>query len=337
MSKEIVVNQPTEINSLEQMKSWLSFLETNACTSVQEAIKAQLQVIRYIQSPDLVDTTLDTIALHLRKSLKYSQSDLEKERIRESFSLMIQSYVFFMDARLQYEINDNKKEARELVCQAGESLIQSSAELALMAAKGGSSTITKAAIATTLTNNFIQDAQDNFFQKAWKWLNKRSIIEEKQEEFYATLYTIFKKLYKYHRLIGKSILICGLIERYTPDILSYSCRDEIIQIAQYESKEFEWSLLGWISLCSLIGVALSLIVALFRWPIKAIAGTNIEPWFSTQMYWTLGIFGAIIVGYILVELVYLGYCKLRSLHLRKKCEKVEAELVRIAGLFEEEL
>lgn len=250
---------------------------------------------------------------------------------------MIQSYIFFMDARLQYEINDNKKEARELVCQAGETLIQSSAELAMMTATGGSSAITKAAVATTLTNNFLQDAQDNIFQKTWKWLNKKRRIEEKQVEFFATLYTIFKKLYKYHHLIGKSILISGLIERYTPEIRSYICQNKESQIEYYESKDFEWSLLGWISLGSLIGVVLSLIVALFRWPIKAIAETNAEPWFSTQMYWTLGIFGAIIAGYILVELVYLGYCKLRSVYLQKKCEQVESELFSIASLFDEEL
>lgn len=80
MSKELSISSSKEINSLEQMNSWLSSLEAGANTSVQEAIKAQMQVISYIQSPDLVDTTLDTIILHLRKSLKYSQSDLEKEK-----------------------------------------------------------------------------------------------------------------------------------------------------------------------------------------------------------------------------------------------------------------
>lgn len=337
MSEKIVTSQLKEVNSIEQVNSWLSSLETNASASVHEAIKAQMQVIKYIKSPDLVDTTLDTIVLHLKKSLRYSQSDLEKEKIRESFSLMIQSYVFFMDARLQYEINNNKKGARDLACQAGEIFVKSATEIAKMAETGGASTITTFNVVAKLTNNFFQDTQDNFFQKTWKWLHKRSIIEAEVQEFYATLYTIFKKLYKYHRLIGKSIIINGLIERYSPEVLNYICKENLAQIEFYESKEFDWSLLGWISLGSVIGTFVSLIVALFRWPIKAIAGTNIEPWFSTQMYWTLGIFGAIIVLYVIIELIYLCYCKLRSMYLHKKCNNVEAELERIAGLFEEEL
>ena len=337
MSKELSVSSPKEINSFGQMNSWLSSLEVGASISVQEAIKAQMQVLSYIQSRVLVDTTLDTIILHLKKSLKYSQNDLEREKIRESFSLMIQSYIFFIDARLQYEINENKKEARELACQAGEIFIKSTAEIAMMAATGGASAIKTSTIVANLSNNFLKDAQDNIFQKTWKWLSKKRRIEEKQEEFFKILHTIFKKLYKYHRLIGKSILISGLIERYTPEIRSYICQKEETQIEYYESKEFEWAILGWVSLGSLIGVVISLIVALFRWPIKAIAETNNEPWFSTQMYWTLGILGGVIAAYVLGDLIYLGYCKLRSLYLRKKCEQVESELFRIASLFDEEL
>ena len=45
MSEKIVTSQLKEVNSLEQVNSWLSSLEANASASVHEAIKAQMQVI----------------------------------------------------------------------------------------------------------------------------------------------------------------------------------------------------------------------------------------------------------------------------------------------------
>ena len=87
----VMTETPKEINSLEQMGAWLASLESGASVSVQEAVKAQMQVIKFIQSPTLVDTTLDTLILSLKKSLKKASDENEKEHLRESFSLMIQN------------------------------------------------------------------------------------------------------------------------------------------------------------------------------------------------------------------------------------------------------
>lgn len=332
----VMTETPKEINSLEQMGAWLASLESGASVSVQEAVKAQMQVIKFIQSPTLVDTTLDTLILSLKKSLKKASDENEKEHLRESFSLMIQNYVFFFDARMQYAINENKEEARQIFLQAGEMLSNSVKDVALMAVSG----IKKAEVAAVAVHNLFDDNDNNnsasLFARIWKWWNKDKIIAEKREEFYVTLYNICKKLGKYQPLIGESMLINGMIERYTPAICDYvsekaleqneleDWQDQLDEIESDRQMQIEtvdllinsnsnmgvrWEILGHIGIGALIAMILSLIVGLFRWIVKVIAGTNVDGWFVTQMHWTLGLIGIAVVIFFTIEIIHIIYCR----------------------------
>ena len=86
-------NGNIEISSIEDMTCFLEELQEHASDSVESAIKAQLQVIRFIQSPTLVDTTLDTLILNLKNSLDLSESKSETIKLKSQFSLMIQNYI----------------------------------------------------------------------------------------------------------------------------------------------------------------------------------------------------------------------------------------------------
>lgn len=333
---------PKEITSLEQMESWLTSLESGAIVSVQEALKAQLQVIRFIQSPTLIDTTLDTLILGLKKSLKKAENEEQKENLRESFSLMIQNYVFFFDARMQYAINESKDEARQLFLQAGEMLSNSVKEVALMAVSGKRiSEIAK----VTVHNLF--DENDNtsaisLFNRIWKWWNKDKIIAEKREEFYVTLYNICRKLGKYQPLIGESMIINGMIERYASAIYEYYYEQTLnknkkdlligqqhihaldkkrekeindiekkrqeelnridVNIKELSTKGIRWKRLV-ITLLGVLGtVVVSLMIGLIRLIVKEINDNNTGGWFAEQMYWTLGLMGFIVIVFFVVEI-----------------------------------
>ena len=329
---------PKEITSLEQMESWLTSLEIGAKVSVQEALRAQIQVIRFIQSPTLIDTTLDTLILYLKKSLKKAENEDEKERLRESFSLMIQNYVFFLDARMQYAINESKDEARQLFLQAGEMLSNCVKEVALMAV--GGKTISE--IATVVVHNLFDESDNtsaiSLFNRFWKWWNKDKIIAEKRKEFYVTLYSICKKLGKYQPLIGESMIINGMIERYTPTIYDYACeqalaknglntskwqkrlndiererQEELVRIdaniKEYSTKGIRWKRFIFIGLGSLGTFVVSLIIGLIRLIAKDIDDNNVGGWFAEQMYWTLGIIGVVIAVFFLVEIVNIIYSR----------------------------
>lgn len=131
-SKDAIV-----IDSYDKMNTYLNDLMLTATDCVEEAIKAQLSVVRYIKSPSLVDTTLDTLLLSFKKSLKYADTPKQKDELQEKFSLMIQNYIFFFDARLQYELDCNNKEAWELFESAGEMLSESVQEISMLAITNG--------------------------------------------------------------------------------------------------------------------------------------------------------------------------------------------------------
>ena len=66
------------ISSFEDLNSYLLELQRDASYSIESAINAQLAVIQYIQTPSLVTTTLDTLILNLKKSLKSRKKNISK-------------------------------------------------------------------------------------------------------------------------------------------------------------------------------------------------------------------------------------------------------------------
>ena len=119
------------------------------------------------------------------------------------------------------------------------------------------------------------------------------------------------------------MLINDMIERYNPEICEYVYED--VKHRFDENEIFPY--LGW---GSLIGMIVSLIVGFVRWIVKLIAHTNVDGWFATQMYWTLGIIGIVIGAFLLVELIRMCYGLIKYRILKKRLNK-------IAELFEEEL
>lgn len=217
--------KPIEIDSLDGMTNWLTSLQADASQSVQSALRAQLQVIQFVQSPTLVDTTIDTLVLNLKQSLEDEQNPETRKNIHERFSLMIQNYVFFLDARLQLEINNNKQEAMRLFDMAGDMLSHSVVDVALLAMPGGA--LAKGS-KFVVKNVFAGDnaANGNFFVSLIKYLWSRNDKEQKVADFYKIIYGIITKLDKYSDLIGKSMLISNMIERYIPNIVDYEFSTE---------------------------------------------------------------------------------------------------------------
>ena len=135
-------SQVYTLNSMEEMETFLSDLQKNASVSIASAIEAQLRVIRdVVYSPNLVDSTISLLIQNLKKSLDNEPSPKIREELKEKFSIMLQNYVFFLDARLQYEIKEHKKEAWDLVEKAGNQLCGAACDLALMAMTSGTSSI----------------------------------------------------------------------------------------------------------------------------------------------------------------------------------------------------
>lgn len=217
VQRQVTFNSTGVISTMEDMQSFLSELERNCVSTAvtaKAAIQSQLLVINSIQSPTLVDTAFDTLVLNLRKTLK-AADELEREEIRETYALMIQNYVFFMDAKYQAKVKADKEATRALLEQAGAQLSRSVGQVACIATGipcGG----------LEIENVFDEEQEHmSLFSRILRWWNKEQDMAESEDAFMKSMYNIIRKLDKYHDVIGPSMLIAGIVDRYKVMLAEY--------------------------------------------------------------------------------------------------------------------
>ena len=305
-SESLPVSTPSPqiINSFEEMSKWLTGLQRGASPAVRQAISAQIQVIRFVQSPTLVDTTFDTLMYSLDNSIAVAKNEKEKSELREAFVLMIQNYVFFMDAKLQMTVNQNKEEGRKLFIDAGEMLSNSVKDVALLAVSGG----TRADIAATTVKNLFAPENEKGIRSLLKriihFINEEQIIYEKKKEFYDTLGMIITNLGNHQELIGESDLLSGTIKRYLPEMEAFYIAD-IPEKAPME-QEIDKLEKNQKTVCVIL-LSISLVWALIRAFYYWVASRHVsapDRWFLYQILWTIGI---IAIVYLLYEADIKGH------------------------------
>lgn len=310
---------PRNIRTIEDMTNYLEELAQQANESTEAALLAQLQVIRYIQSPKLYDSSFDLLFKNLKKALKYADSPRMQEMIQERATVMIQNYVFFMNAKLQFEVEVNREEYRKLVEDACKMLAESSAEVAAMAMPGGTTAklTLKATIAkTTMQALTTKDAKgDSLFTRFYRWCTKSSRAHEKQGEFLQTMDSLTAKLYKNREIIGKSDLIAGLIDRYASDMTEYFCGSAVTIARMKYSGNWD-RMISNVKKYMWIILSLNVLVLLVRWIFKGI-GSGIS-YVSAQIsgteytadttHWALNQWGIALVFFAVVTLIlFIGY------------------------------
>jgi len=299
-SVQVSPSSPQIINSFDEMSTWLNSLQRGASPAVKQAISAQINVIRFVQTPTLVDTTFDTLLYSLDKSLSSARSPEERAGIREVFCLMIQNYAFFMDAKYQMEVNKNREEGRKLFVEAGEMLSNSVKDIALMAVSGAD---TMSIANTTITNLFApangSGGITGLLNRLFNYINQEDILFEQQEQFYSSIEKIVVKLGEpdTQQLLGKSNLISGTIKRYVPEIRDFAVSHNVELFNANAAVESNFktgtTILGiWLGVCFTIGVCRYLFS--FSW--KA-------PWLKGYLMWTAIIAGGLFLFFLLVDFV----------------------------------
>ena len=302
--------QRIEITSVEQMESFLEGLQATASDSLASALSAQLQVIRYVNSPELTGTTIDTLLQNLKKAKEYAVTPREKDRVMEQGTLMMQNYVFFLKAKLVYAIEDNKEEGRRLFAQAGTQLTK--CVTAVMLDTSGLDTD------VVVCNNLFDDVEQNvgLFRGLLNWWNKEKDNQKKRQDFYKGLHSMIGKLHKGRDIVGQSNIIAGLIENHTEGLADFATEGLQEKYNKSLKTRKYWRIFSWLffPFCLLI----VWIVSLF------------EP------YWDWDITFAVLIGIpVLIEL----HCRFKSWLIKRAIEKQRNEIRKyyndIAASFEE--
>ena len=209
----------TDIDSVDTLNSYLQSLQADASPAVMMALQSQLYVLKYIKSPTMTLMAVDNILACLYKSLNQASGEKEKEMLRETFTSLLQSFIFVAEARLQYEIDTNKEESIRLLADAGDMLMSSVTATATMivpVVAGAKVGKVLPKMVNVLASN---TEQKGFLGRLILAKGKKALIEEKKLEFDKTLNYIFDTLGKYAELIGRSIQMHGMLSRYAEGMI----------------------------------------------------------------------------------------------------------------------
>lgn len=67
-----------QISNLNEMSQYLENLQHNSSNSIANALSAQLQVIKFVNSPELVSSSFDLVFKHLQSSIQDLNTEQEK-------------------------------------------------------------------------------------------------------------------------------------------------------------------------------------------------------------------------------------------------------------------
>ena len=207
------------IDSVDSLGCYLQSLQPEASPAVMMALQSQLQVLKYVQSPTMTLMAVDNIMVCLHKALKLAEDESKKEALKETFTSLLQSFIFATEARLRYEIDSNREESIRLLADAGDMLMSSVTMTATMAVPMAAGVKMGHAIPKMVNVLASNTEQKSFLGRLIMAKGRKAIIEEKKQEFDKTLNYIFETLDSYSELVGPSIQLHGMLKRYADGLI----------------------------------------------------------------------------------------------------------------------
>lgn len=239
-------NEPETIDlaackTIEEVTEILSKLAGTANQSLAYAIKAQMQVIKYISSKELIGSTFDLLFSYVKKSLEYANEE-DASIVKERTGLLLNNFINFMDAKLRWEINNNRKELEN-------DLINTSNDLAdnILKTVGYSSfnrelsTIER----TNLRKIIFDPSQENnsWFKNFKRLLFKKNHIKEKRVEFLKSLDLLALKLETKYEILGSNDIIAGIFQNHKEELVEFHSSEwKIYETKAKKCRQKSWSM-----------------------------------------------------------------------------------------------
>lgn len=200
------------IETVDQLQNSLVSIEAEMSPAMLQVLKSQIQVLGTISSPTMTGMMIDNLVLGLKQSMDEAEPTTIPV-IRDSYIRLIQNYVFMAEAKMRYVVDKNKEEANRMLAESGKMLADTFADIASIAVPAGKA---RKIVKSVNKNMFeIKPASGgDFFSNMVKVFNAKSVIEEKQKEFFSTIENLFDTFEKYPDLFGPSILINGMLSKY---------------------------------------------------------------------------------------------------------------------------
>lgn len=324
----------TSCKTPEDVNAVLSQMALEANKSVAYALKAQIQVVKYISSPELYGSAFDLFFKNLNNAIKTADEDEESD-IKEQACLMLNNLIFFMYTKIKWEVDVNRSEGEKLLLEASRNLSESIVTLATMYYGGAASIAVKTEAVQNLGKIFFapDKSGDSWFEKAGRWLFKSSRTKEKNKEFYDSLDLLAQKLETNYNIIGKNNLIAGIYENYYNGLIEHHSEDW----EPYRNKAAEYKEKSWKIPCYIVGIgatagaAVWFIRLIVRW-IKSWFTEMSSGWAQTQWMWT----GIILFGLsAIISLICIVAWRINDKKANDKYTACRNYYDGIVGMFKE--
>ncbi|MDH8702755.1 hypothetical protein M2138_002126 [Dysgonomonadaceae bacterium PH5-43] len=213
----------TNVKTIPELSNFLVDLKRkqDSDSALSFALNAQLQVITVVQRINLASSPFDLMLESLKNAVQKSTTEQMKEEYQRRAAIMVNSMIFFMEAKMYYEEDKWEKEGQNILKEGCKMLAETTTDLALTSVTGG---VIPSGFTNSLANKLLSDIVSNrggLISRVIDWVAKSDRIENNKIEFYQFLETSFDKLSKYHSLFGNSLLLHNLILRYKNNLKIY--------------------------------------------------------------------------------------------------------------------
>ena len=248
--------------------------------SIAYALKAQIQVIKYISAPSICGSTFDLFFKYIKNALKYADEESAFEMI-DRITLILNNFLLFMRAKIEREMTAKRNKYENLVMKASNDLAINIIDLLNVAINTTTiSTGNIIDIAPTSKNVSqlakifmkIKTNKDGWVKKIMRLILPRWCSKDKKQVFCETFYRLAKKLDCNYNIIGPNDSIVKLFKNYRDDLLMFHY--EVCSSLESEASLLEdWSGKSFILLGTVVVLG---VIILLIWLIKWIASRFID-------------------------------------------------------------
>lgn len=289
-----------DCETVEEVTDMLSSLAGKADQSIAYALTAQMQVIRYISSAELIGSTFDLLFNNVKKSLEYSNAE-EAEFIREKTGLLLSNFIFFMKAKLVWEVTDNRKKMEIDLVNASNDLAGNILEISGYSSKIDYNKEDTIRLGKILFNP--KRDNDGWYRNFKRQFFAGSRIKEKEIEFLMSLDLLAKKLETRKLMLGKNDLISGLFENYRESLIEMHNSDWLpLEKKAKACRHKSWSMaIVTIFVGLLCGMGIGFALLKFGLPTLIVNAESLTiggSWLLTMLMWVgiASLTAAVIVG-----------------------------------------
>lgn len=320
-----------ELCLTNEIKDYLSLYEGDKVIS--HGIKAQLQIIEFIEHPHLYQSCFDLLLENLTYFLEEIDDPSIKKQMQRRSASMINCMIFFMEAKLIFDINKNKQEGLELAKKACYILAETTTEFIVNGANKYSAVISGKKLFENLFLN--KGNQSSFLHKAINWYFNGKHNENKEINFYLFIDATFDKIKRNEEIFGKSLLISELIYRYKDSLTHFNMPLPLTKQKSDTPFVYTCIISAIIDIVMLIvGIAGMLSAGNMKILNKmGVVEINKDSWYNSSWDWfyysLLGTIGAMLVIFIIGRIRF----KISNINYQKALNKLDIHYTEMAKSF----